>query len=247
MTCLTTEPHRPRMFCYRAGRDGTDANAGPRSTSNHHAITVRKLCLLAASAIVVTSLFGCATPVEPKAELKHSTLIEKRPLTVGMYYGQRLRTYTYSTAKGQIELYEFDVKLGPPSMAMFDHVMREMFTGVTALHTRRPALGKSAPVSAIIEPRILDYRYSFKLGQDRIFYGATITYQIISYAPDGTELDRWSVTGRSRQSSWGFVLRQAAATKSAQGAIGAAAAKILAEFQDRPAIKRLLKEGQARQ
>ena len=210
------------------------------------------------AAIYVAALTGCSTStINVELEIvpigERATVIEKLPLTIGVFYSQHFRNYTYkqcleppghgrSTSRYypppcsggyRIVVNNF----GEASVALISRTMRALFARVETVDDQRPASRNSQVFAAIIEPEILEYAIYFHAGAVKVTYSATITYRLVLRTPGGEELARWSISGTSRETFQDITFISTGIRRATHSALRASEANTLIGFHERSEVR----------
>ena len=139
--------------------------------------------------LVALAAAGCMNSLDMKVASKvPAPLVQKLPLTVGVYYGKHFRNYAYK--ENSKERPDWDVKTGASQVAMFNTILTSMFRKVVQVsNTHDPN------VDGIIAPRIDDMQFALPTETRSELYEAWVKYDIQLYSPAGELLTRWPLTG----------------------------------------------------
>ncbi len=180
---------------------------------------------LLVGALVTTARCGTSYrdhQVEVGEVLEVDPLMERLPVTIGIYYAPEFRSFeetdTYR-ADGSVNRYH--LRLGAPSVKLFDRVFPALFEITIPVSSRPPFTGTATEQDAVIEPRIK------RATRD------SVTYEFVFYSPSGKLLVTWSVTGNYGPS----VNNARQAGQAVRFAMRNAAAKFLVEFDQQPQIR----------
>jgi hypothetical protein len=131
---------------------------------------LRALAAIAA-AVFMTACGSSETDyqIDPGAVLAAKPLIEPLPLTVGVYYGAEFRNFeTVHTRRVRDSIDHYHLRLGRPSMALFNLAFGALFAETVVLSAAPPWGDGGRQLQATIAPRIesaslSSVRYAFKL------------------------------------------------------------------------------------
>lgn len=146
----------------------------------------RALAALAA-AVFMTACGTSETDyqVDPGAVLSEKPLIEPLPLTIGVYYGPEFRNFeTVKTRHDGNSLDHYHLRLGRPSMALFNLAFGALFAETVALSAAAPWQDGEPGWQAAIAPRIESASLS------SVRYAFTLT------GANGRVIADWTVAGR---------------------------------------------------
>jgi hypothetical protein len=153
----------------------------------------KKNICLALSLIVTSFLSGCTYKIYPNAALPQKPCIEKLPITMGIYYSDEFRSYEWLPPVPSSNYSQYRIKLGPPSVTLFDQISSEMFEKVIKV-SALPPLPQAEPDSkAVIKPEIDDLY--IKADQKRSWIQVSLTYKITLYELNGAAVANWYYRG----------------------------------------------------
>ncbi len=190
---------------------------------------------LVTAVTVVVALAGCTLTfqVSPQVRLPQHPLIERFPLTIGVYYDPAFRAY-----EGTTEDKTLKISLGPGSIAVLDQALASAFERVVQVGARAASPGEPVGVDAIIEPTI-DAVYLNPLSSVPPS-GVRITYGMTLYSPQGERLTFWQVTGVGAH-PWSVGWGPSVAARATENALRDAAAQVLVSLDREPGVQRSLK------
>lgn len=155
----------------------------------HHATWIFVICLY-----LLLFLYGCTQ----NHVLKHqdielpSSIIEPLPLTIGVYYPDEFRTYSYIYTYGVDHIFH----IGESSVALFNKLLNSMFEEVVEVQRTDSQGLPYKGLDAIIELDVQSANFAFSFSSsDDIFM---ISYRYILYDPSGKLLTSWvgNATGK---------------------------------------------------
>lgn len=192
---------------------------------------VRSVFILALAGL---GLAACgAIQVKPALSIPHA-LIKPMPMEVGVFYSPEYRKFEHRETRWGSD---WEIALGEEHMRMTDNLFAQAFTKTTLL-AKFPSEGESAPVTAIIEPRIEQFSFITPRDTGGEFYAVTIKYRLNLDTPTGAPIDSFQFTGYGTAVSSGM-----SATKPMMAAtitaMRDAAAKFLVQFPEQAAVKRM--------
>ena len=182
--------------------------------------------------IVTTVVDASLAPTGDRA-----TVVEKLPLTVGVFYSAPFRDYAYDLETPAEQLTVRNI--GRTSVALFDRTLRALFTQVVTLDSPHAAPPGAPALAAIIEPEITEYDPILMTGSC-----TTVDYLLILRSQASEELGRWPVSGKGCEALSDIISLtfsfEAVTLKSTQNAMRAVEAKILTQFLVQPEVRRWL-------
>ena len=145
--------------------------------------------------VLVTALVGCVSEGVHIISVKNPSLpdpvVERLPLTVGVYYDQELRGYEHEKYGGSRWPYVY--RLGPASVAMFNDILPKMFKEVVAVGAIPPSPSTRRKILGILAPRI-EYVYAQIAGDS---LSAQIEFVVMLYSPAGVKLGELGLSSSS--------------------------------------------------
>jgi len=176
---------------------------------------------------------------ELKGALEEPPTFTRLPVTVGVYYSSKFRTYQYRFTV-EVALEEYVIPLGKPSARLFDQISPIMFDRVIYLQHRPPLSPAESNLDLIIEPRIEE----FDIGYPAYFFQTSrteIVYRITLYSTDGTPFASWTVTGMSEGRPDLFERSHTHFGKRSDLALQDAAKKFMTGFHNIPEVRAWLR------
>lgn len=140
-------------------------------------------------------LAGCSTTVPPLTVEFPTPLIENMPLSVGIYYDDELRNFTYNETVSDGS--RWTIELGESNVRLFDRLFAAMFQQTTEVSDTRTA---PPGVDGIIHPVLEEYAFLTPNELGSRFYAVSIRYRVFLYDAQGNELAAWPINayGQSR-------------------------------------------------
>lgn len=181
-------------------------------------------------ALLASACVGRQIPLQPRVEALAG--VSRLPLTVGVYYDPSLHAKKVVT----FSVYEFPI--GEASEALFKQVFSTMFESAPPVPSRPPLPGNPGGLAAVIEPTIED----FKLTEGEGTF-VEITYRFSLYAPQGTQITSWEVTGTGESHMQSF--RELVPTNLGRAtdlAMQDAARKLATVFSGIPEVREWLRQ-----
>jgi hypothetical protein len=183
---------------------------------------------------------GCSTVV-PVEEHFPSPLIEPLPVTVGVRYGERFRTYEYRPNEES-----WVVPLGSANVRLFNRMFTAMFERAVPVTHRASAAATTSQLDAVIQPTMEGYNIITPTESNSKFYQVSVEYMINLHTRDGERLTRWALLGTGRSPS--KTMRAGACVAEAtRAAMRDAAAELVINFRRAPRIRRWLQMADARE
>ena len=184
----------------------------------------RRALAAMAAAVFMTACGSSETDyqIDPGAVLSEKPLIEPLPLTVGIYYGPEFRNFeTVQTRRVRDSIDRYHLRLGRPSMALFDLAFGALFAETVALSAAPPWEDGESQLDAAIAPRIESASLS------SVRYAFTLT------GANGRVIADWTVDGRHA----GEISGERTVAHSVRLAMRDAAAEFLIGFREEHEIR----------
>ena len=164
-----------------------------------------------AALLVLLALGGCTTTaVEVEGTFPREAVIERLPLTIGVYFDESFSTFALAEPIPQRG--DWNIAIGNAQVDMFRSVLPAMFDQVIEMDT----LTVEADVDAVLVPRVDDMQFAIPFQTKSNFFEVWIRYQLTLAEPGtGRIIASWPLTayGRTRDamlSSAEAALKQAA-------------------------------------
>ncbi len=167
---------------------------------------MRLLCMLLLMFLVLLSA-ACTREIDPAMEAP-PVLAEPLPLTVGVYYGDDLRSHEV-TNQPPVEV-DFAIQTGRAHVSFFDGLFSDLFVKTVAVNSKSRLPQDGDELDAVIEPTIASVDYNFvDDGGFDMKVPVEIHYAIILYEPGGEQIHKWIVDGEAKsEGGVGFLALQ---------------------------------------
>lgn len=226
---------RRRVDASLGGVVNLSSHPDVRNTGVPRVLSGRGLWLAAAVAL----LAGCASAARVEVASQFPTpLVEPLPVRAAVYYEDALRQFAHSETIPQHSQWEFE--LGQASLSLFRPLFGALFQQVETLE-RAPQPGEVPHVDLIIAPRLERFEFDIPRHRDSRFAEVWMQYRLFIYAPDGTPIAEWPVTGYGKSAASG-TLPRAALHDAAVRAMREAGATISVRFASQPDVRNWLQE-----
>jgi len=148
--------------------------------------------IIALWAIVTCFSIGCTRNVaQIHPNLPQKPLIERLPITVGVYYSEEFRSYECINPLRDNNKYK--IALGSPSVTLIDQILSNMFEKVVPVQGRPPLPESGANINAVFEPKIEGLTISSQHGAN--WARVDLSYKFIFYALNGDEIVNCPISG----------------------------------------------------
>jgi hypothetical protein len=125
------------------------------------------------------------------------------------------------------------IRLGPPSVALFEIIVAGLFEKVVVIDSLPPS-DSNLQIAGMLAPSIVNFEY----GVHQYVYHR-ITYRVTLYSPTGADLGAWEVDGTASVEAGTFPRTLGNVTRIA---MRRAAARFVKEFRKEPVVTRWLEE-----
>lgn len=183
--------------------------------------------------VALAGLAACGgVQIKPEPDLPNA-LVTPVPARVGVVVPGDMRNYSHKETRWGIG-WQADLGAGHTRWAeeLFDTAFRDAQL-FTSLDEARAASG----LQAIFEPRIEQFSFTTARETGR-HYAVTIRYRIVLYAPDGAQVDAFTLTGYGN-SLGGGASSTRPLDEATRAAMRDAAAKFLVQFPEQPVAKQI--------
>lgn len=146
--------------------------------------------------LCVVALSGCSRTVRPLNTEFPTPLIEALPLSLGIYYDDDLRNFTYNETVSDGSTWQ--IELGQNNTRLFDRLFGAMFSQLVVVDD----IDNPPPhVEGVIQPVLEEYAFLTPREMGSRFYAVSIRYRIFLFDTNGNELAAWPVNayGQSRE------------------------------------------------
>lgn len=186
--------------------------------------------VLALAMVVVCT--GCSSSAVVLEEPFPAPVIDPLPLTIGVYYTDEFRNYTYSEQiprKGTIE-----IQAGAANVRLFNRLLPSMFTGVVQLLQPQDA---GEDVDAVFIPSVEDFQIALPHQTHNDFSEVWIKYQLKLLAPDGESIATWPLVAYGKSPKGMLESEKEALWLAARMALRDAGAFFTIKFKEVPGVK----------
>jgi len=195
-----------------------------------------RLLLLMVAVVLSGCTFNHVSELRPS--LDNSTVKEKLPLVVGVYYSPQFRDYEQARLK---MVHRWIVPVGKASVTLFDKAFSILFDGVVLVEGIPTPAKRNDKVAAVIEPSIEEFDFELPLALGD--YTADVTYRITLRNSDGTGFASWTVEGHGRQGvGLGYLTHATPIGQVTDAAMQEAMRKFVDGFREVPEVRAWLRQ-----
>jgi hypothetical protein len=198
--------------------------------------------ILATALTVLTLLAGCgASEVVVKGEFPEP-LMNKLPLTLGIWYGEDFRTHEFfDDAKSRAES-SWLVKTGDAQVQMWDTLLNGMFVSIVPMKAKPEPSAMNQVVDAVLIPHVDELQYAIPAHTNVKVYEIWIRYRYELVTNSGEPIANWTMTSFGKTPTAFLQSDEAAVNLAAVVALRDAGANFAANFTRVPAVREWLKQ-----
>lgn len=194
---------------------------------------------IAALLLGITLTAGCSSTGLVEVDTSFpAPLVESLPVRAGVFFPEELRDYTHSETIPQHSQWQFE--LGDASVKLFNPVFNALFDQVIVLE-QLPAADQAANLDLIVAPQLERFEFDIPRNPDIKFVEVWLQYRLYVYAPDGTPIAEWPVTGYGKSPASGSMPRNSLHDATVR-AMREAGATISIRFASQPEVRDWLQE-----
>lgn len=163
-------------------------------------------------------------------------LMQKLPISMGLFLPEALRTYQFREDLGDAGA--FEIEIGDAQQAMFVNLLTGMFDQMAQVDS----VSADAGVDAILVPNIAEMQFSTPQQTRTDYFEVWIRYQFQLYSPDGTLLADWPLTAYGKANTQNYMMGSTSPTlrQAALNACRDAMAFFTVQFRTVPAVQQWL-------
>ena len=203
--------------------------------------------LLTAAAVVAAMaalLSGCSRSVTMvvSADIP-SPLVEKLPLSMGVYYDETFRNHIYEEDSETRS--NWAIKSGESQVKLFERIFASMFTSTPHLENKPPDPAAAGPaVDGVLHPEVVEMQFALPMETRTEFYEYWVKYKINLYDDNGDLIVEWPVTGYGKSSTEFLKSRDKGLNAAINQAMRDVGAKLAIGFPKAAAVDDWLRERQ---
>ncbi len=168
-------------------------------------------------------------------------VIDRLPLTIGVFYSEEFRSFHYDEAiprKGDVA-----IDAGAANVRMFNRLLPGMFTGVVHLLEPRDT---GEGVDAVFIPTIQELQIALPHQTHNDFSEVWIKYHLQLLAPDGETIAAWEMAAYGKSPKGMLESEKEALWEAARVALRDAGAHFAIYFAQKPGVKEWLQQTDTR-
>jgi hypothetical protein len=184
--------------------------------------------------MMLATLCACAASTVEVSGSYPSPTIQRIPLTLGVYYSDALRNYTY-TERSQTGDDEYYVESGQTHMELFNTVLPAMFENVVLLDD--PAQADAMGVDAIFMPSIDEFQLGMPQKTRLEAYEVWVKYNMRLTGTDGSYIADWVMTAYGNATVGGLSTAESGINDAAVAALRDLASNFSISFTAVPDVR----------
>lgn len=187
--------------------------------------------------LAVAALAGCGGASVSVPALFPVPVVERLPVSIGLYLDEALVTYVFQEDLG--EGGEWEIELGRAQEQMFTNLLAGMFDAVYPVADPQQPDGQ---VAGVLVPAISEVQFSTPLQTRTEYFEVWVRYQFQLYDRDGQLVTEWPLTayGKANEDNYGLQSREPALQAAAVEACRDAMAFFTVQFRSIPDVQRWL-------
>ena len=193
-----------------------------------------------AAASLLLAVGGCANKVMVKGDFP-TPVLEKIPLTVGVYYDPEFRNHEFFDEASSREEVDWLVRTGEAQVQMYNTLLPGMFEKVVMLNELprgdRVDTVLEEDVDAVLVPHVAELQYSIPDHTKINVFEIWMRYRYELYAPDGELVADWTMTSYGKTPTAFLQSAGAAVNLAAIVALRDAGANFAMNFERVPEVK----------
>ena len=187
------------------------------------------------AALLLTVAGGCSQSLALKVESEvPMPLVNKIPITMGVYYDDSFRNYAYRENTPDRE--NWAIESGSSQVALFNQVLPSMFRDVVEVDSM-PAAGTTAGVKAVLVPSIEEMQFSLPQETRLDMYEVWIKYRIRMLDMNGNVITEWPLTAYGKTETEFMKNREQGLNGAMELALRDAGAKLALGFPEAVEVK----------
>ncbi|MFV0477917.1 MAG: hypothetical protein ACK5ME_08790 [Parahaliea sp.] len=196
----------------------------------------QKTGIITLAIVVFLSLTsGCGpTEVAVKGEFP-APLMEKLPLTIGVYYGPDFSGHEFFDETTDREKSEWIVRTGDAQVSMWNTLLPGMFNRLVHVNAR-PEPAQPAAVDAVLVPHVAELQYTIPKQTNIKVYEIWMRYHFELLSPTGEPIAEWTMPAYGKTPTAFLQSDQAAVNLAAVVALRDAGANFATSFNRIPPV-----------
>lgn len=194
---------------------------------------------LSRSALVVVTLAlsACVSSVVVRSDFP-TPLVQPLPVSMGVLLDEELQTFVHVEALPRQSAWTID--LGDANIAMFSPLFQQMFAETRDVDEVPVSPAIRGSIDGVIQPRLERFEFDVPIGERDEFVEVWMQYLLTLYAPDGSVITEWPVSGYGKAELTGR--REDSVHRAAVIAMREVGAAISTRFAAQPDVSYWLQE-----
>ena len=159
--------------------------------------------------------------------------ISTLPLTMGIYYDDQFRHYTYTEESK--ERPNWRIETGDSQVAIFDRIFSSLFAQLIRLE-QPPGERGAAAVDAVLSPSLDDIQFALPNETMTDHFEAWVRYTLTLYSPAGDVIATLPVTGYGRTQAAAFAANETGLNSAINLALRDAGARLIVGFRESKSV-----------
>jgi hypothetical protein len=202
----------------------------------HRAVSLHKLlCLFA-----LLTISGCGASTIVINGSYPSPLVRKLPITVGVYYPDELRNFSYTEIDDYSGQDQYILQSGGSQLALFNTVLPALFENVVMLDS--PDAAANPQVDAVFVPSIEEFQLGLPQKTKLKVYEIWMKYNMKLSKANGDYIADWVMTAYGKAPQENLKTVDAGVQDAADVAMRDLAASFTLGFSDVPEVNEWLKD-----
>ena len=184
--------------------------------------------------VILILLSGCAARTITIESSFPPPLVSKIPLTIGVYYPESLRTFSYTEIDDYSGKDQYIVNSGQSQIKLFETILPQMFTQVVNLDTPDT---DNAAVDAVLTPTLNVFQLGLPDKTKLKVFEIWMQYNMRLTAPNGDFIADWNMSAYGKAPTESFKSIDSGVQNAAEVAMRDMAASFTLGFTEIPDVK----------
>lgn len=200
---------------------------------------IRRKLLLSGTAVVSLLLASCAANTINISGTYPSPLVRKIPITVGVYYPEELRNFSFTEIDDYTGDDQYIVNSGETQVELFNTVLPALFEQVVMLDSLEE---RSSELDAVFVPAIEEFQLGLPQKTKLKVYEVWVKYNMRLEKPEGEYIADWVMTAYGKSPTESFQSVDAGVQDATVVALRDLAASFTLGFSGIPEVNEWLAE-----
>ncbi len=195
--------------------------------------------LLRGSIILPVLLCGCAISTINITGISPTPLVNKLPLTIGVYYDENFSSYSYTEINDRTGKDQLIVTSGSSQVNLFNTLLPAVFESVVQIEDMNSIEGFSN-IDAILVPGIEEFQLGLPEKTNLDVYEIWVKYNLRLSKADGDYIADWVMTAYGKSPKENFKTQDEGVNRAAEIALRDMAASFAIGFSNIPGVNEWL-------